>query len=204
MIKDLRFFPTERNNKIFRVLVRMLINRQLANDTDFESIIDILNSSFDQLTQSVSYDGDSLKFKIKFVTDKISTINKISGLLSFIESNQDILTFILVDEIYLKPFKEIIEYPNTEIFRIKELLRDPINHIFYPSFRPLNQIEKQTYLEEYDVKLKDIPRIEKIDFIVRYYNLKCGDIIEITRPSIASGQAISYRVVVNCSWDKLF
>lgn len=200
MIKDLRFFPQERNSRIFRVIAQMLFDRKLTDSV--EATIDNLEKSFDTLTQVA--EDNTIKFKLKFITEKISTINKVSGLLNFIESNQDILTFIIVDEIYLKPFKEIIEYQHTEIFWIKELIRDPINHIMYPSFRPLTIEEKEQVLSEYDLKLKDFPRIEKVDFIVRYFNLKCGDLLEITRPSIASGDAIMYRVVTNCSYDKLF
>jgi DNA-directed RNA polymerase subunit H (RpoH/RPB5) len=200
MIKDLRFFLQERNSRIFRVVAQMLFDRKLTNDV--EATKSNLEKSFDTLTQIA--EDNSIKFKLKFVTEKISTVNKVSGLLNFIESNQDILTFIIVDEIYLKPFKEIIEYPNTEIFWLKELIRDPINHILYPSFKPLTPDEKEQVLQEYDLKLKDLPRIEKVDFIVRYFNLKCGDLLEITRPSIASGEAVTYRVVTNCSYDKLF
>lgn len=204
MIKDIRFFPLERNNKIFTVILKMLVHRGLLNENKIDTILADLNSKFDQTNQIVNCDSTELKFKIKIITDKVSTINKIPGLLSFIENNQDTLTFIIVEDIYLKPFKEIIEYPNTEIFWIKELLRNPIEHVFFPSFKPLNSDEKQKFLNEYDIKLKDLPRMEKVDFIARYYNLSCGDIIEITRPSIASGVSICYRVIVNCSWDKLF
>lgn len=204
MIKDIRFFPLERNKKIFTVIIKMLVHRGLLSMEQIDNVIESLISSFDQTNQVVTCNNNEVKFKIKIITDKVSTINKIPGLLSFIENNQDTLTFIIVEDIYLKPFKDIIEYPNTEIFWIKELLRNPIEHVFFPSIKPLNPTEKQQFLEEYDIKLKDLPRMDKVDFIARYYNLNCGDIIEITRPSIASGISVCYRVITNCSWDKLF
>jgi DNA-directed RNA polymerase subunit H (RpoH/RPB5) len=210
MIRDLRFFPKERNHKIFKVIAQMLVHRNLLTEDNKKHAVDILNSSFDTTTQVACYDQPNkvgsagLQFKIKFVSEKVSTINKVAGLLSFIETNQDMLTFIIINDIYLKPFKEIMDYPNTEIFWVKEFFINPIAHVFMPKIKPLNSDEKQRVLDEYDIKLKDLPKMEKIDFEARYYNLKCGDIIEITRPSIASGEAVFYRIVVNTSWDKLF
>jgi DNA-directed RNA polymerase subunit H (RpoH/RPB5) len=204
MIKDIRFFPKERNTKIFEVIVQMLIDREIVKEESNNNIVKVLDESFDQITQSTAYSKGAVKFRIKFVSEKVSTINKINGLLSYIENNQETLTFILVEEIFLKPFEQIMEYPNTEIFWIVELLRNPIKHIYFPKMRLLNSTEKQAFLEEYDLKLKDIPRMEKVDFVSRYFHLKCGDIIEIIRPSLASGESVFYRVVVNCSWSKLF
>ena len=97
-----------------------------------------------------------------------------------------------------------MDYPKTEIFWVKEFFINPIEHVFTPKIRPLDTEEKQRILEEYDLKLRDLPKMEKTDFEARYFNLKVGDIVEIIRPSIASGEAVFYRLVVNTSWDKLF
>jgi len=204
-IIDIRFLPKERNDQVFRVLIKMLIDRGLISESEFENMLKTLTHSFDQVTQTTEYDQNDLKLKVKFVMDKISTLNKINGLLSFIENNQDIMTFILVDDIYQRPFKEIMEYPKTEVFWIKEFFQNPRGHqLLSPKMRPLNATEKQAFLDEYDVKLKDIPKMENIDPDARYFNLKCGDIVEIIRPSNASGEAIGYRVVVKCNYEKLF
>jgi DNA-directed RNA polymerase subunit H (RpoH/RPB5) len=210
MIRDLRFFPKERNHKIFKGIAQMLVDRNLIEDNNKEHAIQMLDTSFDTVTQVACYDvqgkpgTQGLQFKVKFVSDKVSTINKITGLLSFIETNQDILNFIIINDIYLKPFKEIMDYPKTEIFWVKEFFQNPIQHVFTPKIRPLDSEEKQRILEEYDLKLRDLPKMEKTDFEARYFNLKLGDIVEIIRPSIASGEAVFYRLVVNSSWDKLF
>jgi DNA-directed RNA polymerase I, II, and III subunit RPABC1 len=52
-------------------------------------------------------------------------------------------------------------------------------------------------MEEYLVKPKELPRIYVYDPIARYYYAKNGDIFRIERPSLTSGVAVVYRLVVN-------
>ena len=50
--------------------------------------------------------------------------------------------------------------------------------------------------ETFDNKKREMPRIIDSDPVARYFGAKIGDIFEITRPSVTTGEAISYRIVV--------
>jgi DNA-directed RNA polymerase subunit H (RpoH/RPB5) len=182
----------------------MLTKRDLISEKDLNINQKLAVDSYDEINHLCTFNNGKFDCKIKIISEKVTTINKINGLYQLLDNNQDTLLIIIVHDIQLKPFKEILEFPNTEVFWIHEFIIDPINHHFTPEHRKLEPEEKEMFISEYKTKLKDLPRIDKTDFVVRYYNFKVGDYIEIKRNSISSGIAIAYRVVVNCSLDKLF
>ena len=94
---------------------------------------------------------------------------------------------MIVDDISFKPFKELIEFPKVEVFRMREIFLDPFHHIYIPTVRVLDTSEKDRFLNEMGIQVKELPRIEKVDAMARYLNLQVGDIIEIRRPSTTSG-----------------
>lgn len=202
--KDLRLNSQKRDQLIIKKCVEMLGHRNLLNKDDFETNYKIALESYDELTHLCSFNTPKLSFKVRIINEKVSTLNKISGLTQLLDSEQDILKLIVVQDIQLKPFSDIIEYSNAEVFWIHELIIDPVNHIITPKHIPLTNEEKENVLKEYEVKKKDLPRIDITDFMVRYYKLSEGDIFEIHRISIASGEAVTYRLVTKCSWEKLF
>jgi DNA-directed RNA polymerase subunit H len=51
-------------------------------------------------------------------------------------------------------------------------------------------------LEEYNVSLKDLPKIKLNDPAVKQLNANEGDVIEINRKSATAGEYNYYRVVV--------
>lgn len=202
--KNLQLNPLKRDQKIITKCMEMLMNRKLFKEKDFDKYCKEALESYDELTHLCSYESPNLSFKIKIINDKVSTLNKVGGLTQLLDANQNILKLIIVQDIQPKPFKEIIEYPNSEVFWIREMIIDPKNHIITPKHVPLSSEEKEQVFEEYNLKKIEIPKIDKTDFMTRYYNMKVGDLFEIHRISIASGEAVSYRIVSNCSWDKLF
>jgi DNA-directed RNA polymerase subunit H (RpoH/RPB5) len=203
-IRDLRLNPQKRNKIILERCIEMLTRRKLLQDKELINNKKHVVDSYDEINHLCDFSNSDLNCKIRIIGEKVTTLNKINGLYQLLDNNQDTLLIIIVHDIQLKPFKEILEFPNTEVFWIHEFIIDPINHHFTPEHRKLEPEEKDMFISEYKTKLKDLPRIDKTDFVVRYYNFKVGDYIEIKRNSISSGIAIAYRVVVNCSLDKLF
>jgi len=200
MIRDIRFEPAKKERLVVLNCLKMFENRGYIDDhTELFKTVE-----YDDMAHSCTVQLSNEKAIIRIIGEKVSTIGKIPGLQQFLENNQEVTKIIIVEDILARPFKDMLEYAKTEIFWISEFIIDPVNHYLTPKHIPLTTEEKEQFLKEYNIKLKDIPRIEKIDPMVRYYNVQIGDIIKIVRPSIASGEAVSYRIVTNCAWEKLF
>lgn len=204
MIRDIRFEPAKKERLVLKNCIKMLFNRNLIEAQQLNEVTEHAISDYDDITHACTVKLKSETVRIKIVNEKISTVNKINGLSQFLETKQEDRRIIICEDIILRAFKEINEYPLTEVFWIQEFIIDPVNHFLTPKHVPLSTEEKEIFLKEYNIKPRDIPRIEKIDPIVRYYNLQVGDVVKIIRPSIASGESVAYRIVTNCSWDKLF
>lgn len=69
-------------------------------------------------------------------------------------------------------------------------------HNLVPKHRLINAEEKQELLNKYNVKLKQLPRINIKDPVVKTISgIKVGDIVEIKRKSVTAGESLYYRVV---------
>ena len=207
MIKDLRRLPKEKNNVMFHRIATMFYERGFFNQSHIDQAVSSMEKSFDQVAQTAEASiGENSPFLfVKIVSGKVSTIAKVQGLLQFVQSNQETSRLVIVDDISFKPFKELIEgYPKVEVFRMREIFLDPFHHIYAPAVRVLTASEKEKFLHDMGIHVKELPRIEKVDAMARYLNLQVGDIIEIRRPSTTSGESLTFKRVIDCSWEKLF
>lgn len=148
--------------------------------------------------------GEETSLHIRIVTEPIKTLKQTPAVLQFAESSPNDMKFIVVNQIFAQPFKQLVRFKGVEVFWAFELVNDLFSNSLIPRVRLLSAQEVQGVLSEYNVRIKELSKIDKTDFLVRYMGFKIGSVLEIHRPSITSGVAVGYRVVVDCHWDKLF
>ena len=84
-----------------------------------------------------------------------------------------------------------------EVFLENELFVNITKHKLQPQFKKLSENEKDEICKKYRATSEQFPYIRKKDPVSRYFGLKEGDMIKITRPSETAAEYESYRVCVD-------
>ena len=72
---------------------------------------------------------------------------------------------------------------------------DVSNHELVPDHRVLDEEDFEDVMEEYNIRKTDLPKIKRTDPALPD-EAEVGDVIEITRDSRTTDQAVVYRLVV--------
>mmetsp|Transcript_18881 Transcript_18881/g.26580 ORF Transcript_18881/g.26580 Transcript_18881/m.26580 type:complete len:226 (-) Transcript_18881:112-789(-) len=112
---------------------------------------------------------------------------------------ENVSNAILILRVDMTPFakqavQELSDAYRVEHFKEAELLVDITEHTLVPQHQVLNQNEKQELLKRYKLRETQLPRIQPNDPVARYYGMKRGQVVKITRKSETAGRYVTYRV----------
>lgn len=216
-ITSIEINATQRRFTVLLNVLKMLSARGLIDKEQVNNKFEKMKNNFsDELMYKIETDDKNIIY-LKFIPQKITTINKILGISDFLSTFKDNHKIIIVSDINKKAYKQIIEFPLTEIFWHFEFMMNLIDHKYIPEhtilplgFQPSNfdtegkYKDHEKFEDTYLVTKRECPKIETTDPVARYYNMVPGQYIRINRMSINSGYSPSYRIVVSAPIAHLF
>jgi len=185
-----------KNDKIetvIKTICRIISERKYSNKSVkelFDKLKSLIND--DQMLFTI----DDKKFGIKFIPNFLTTIKKETSIENFLDKNSEVHKFVIISRLSDRAIKQILEYKNTEVFTIDELLVVVIDHYLVPQHILLSPEEKENYLNTFNHQIRDMKKILVNDPISKFYGAKVGDMFKIIRPSITAGKDIDYRIVI--------
>jgi len=125
----------------------------------------------------------------------VKTMRKLLGILEEKSINRGVIVF--PGNMTPSARKVIVAMASTyklEEFSESDLLVNITHHTLVPKHEVLTTEQKKVLLEKYRLKETQLPRIQLADPVARYYGLRRGTVVKITRPSETSGRYASYRI----------
>lgn len=179
--------------------ILMLNDRNILDNDSVKPDIDtfVSNKNEEDVYIVRQNNGNRNNIYIKFLNQKITSINKSSDIGIFLQTYKKDKKIVLVFAINNKVKQYVCEnYPNTEIFTIGEISNRIVDANIMSTHILLSEEESNSVLEEYGAKKRNMPLILHTDPVARHYNMPIGRICKIIRPSTVGGEAPSYRLVV--------
>ena len=189
---NLEYDHSEKTQVILENISKMLNERKLIKN--YKDFFNTVKNIGENREIAINYEQNS--FAIKIIYNSITTIKDSNDIENFLDKYNKHRKILVISSISKKAYKQLEEYPLTEVFQEIDLMVNILEHDLQPKFRLLTKTEVDQYYSIFENKKREMPRILDSDPVARYFNAKIGDIFEIIRPSITSGEAICYRIVV--------
>lgn len=192
------------SNTVKLISERGLINKSKVDDV-IKKIVDDTNEDYIyKVSLDTEYDIQEKKFKtiyIKLINGKVTGVTKNSPISDFIMEYKNDYKIVIVKDVTNKLIQSIQDsYSFIEIFKEDFMMINLVEHVLVPQHQILTDSEKDLFLTEYGVRMRDVQTIYTTDPVARYYNMRPGQVCRIIRPSGSSGFGIAYRKVVKGSF----
>jgi DNA-directed RNA polymerases I, II, and III subunit RPABC1 len=99
-----------------------------------------------------------------------------------------------INNLNMRNLKE--HMPGVEIFSLSEMMFNVSRHAYVPKHEIVSDPEEvAAVMTNYNIKQKaQFPVILRTDAMSKYLDIKIGDLVRITRPSVSAGESIVYRI----------
>ncbi|KAJ3197474.1 hypothetical protein HK101_003172 [Irineochytrium annulatum] len=189
----------------------------MVKDRNYEVADQELNMTLDQFRSQYDRQGVIERTALTFLVEHVSERDQllvffaddetvgIKPIKKYCEQmmQQSIMKAIVIYQKNLTPsahkvIHEMAPKYAIEIFQEAELLVNITQHTLVPKHVVLSKEQKATLLARYRLKDTQLPRIQPNDPVARYYGLKRGQVVQITRPSETAGKYVTYRCKCGC------
>jgi len=200
----IRKSETEIFNNIKTNIIKIFVNRKFINEENEEKAIKkLIDDKNDDNEYTITVDNETnynttipnKKVHVKFIFDKINSLNKSSPIAQFIQNGNEEYKFIIVNEIQTR-INTALETNLIEIYNYKHLKENKVDNINVSKYEILSAEEKKDFLESYRLKDSNLALISSSDMMAKFYRLKRGEIVRLVRPSNATCESFYYRLVI--------
>lgn len=174
----------------------MFMYRRLIEEKDIKQILSNINVKDNEIVIKTKKNNYLL-----YITDDVQSINKNPEIIKLLKKNEDYNKIIVCDKFEKKTVDQLNQYKNIEIFTKNYILLNILDNKFLqPRFEFIDEKE----LEGLNIKKNQFPKMESIDPVARYLNLKPGDIIKVIKNNENTLYSVEYNLVINTDISKLF
>ena len=200
----IRKSETEIFNNVKANIVKIFVNRKFINPKNEQKVIDkLIKDQNDDNEYVINIDNEenyntkipNKKIYIKFIFDKINSLNKSSPIAQFIHNDNKNYKFVVVNDIQTR-IKVALENDMTEIYIFKHLKENKVDNNNVSKYHALSPDETKEFLESYRLKVAKLPLILSCDMMAKFYRFKKGQIVKQIKPSNATCEIFYYRYVV--------
>jgi DNA-directed RNA polymerase I, II, and III subunit RPABC1 len=185
---------------VYKTVISMLSKRGYESESEILTEEKINKMSKEQMTLIASKDSEKIivffseeeKLGVKPVRNYYEKMISLDINNAILVVKENITSFAKGE---ILSFSRLEEPVFIEIFLEKELMFDITEHELQPKFRLLQEKERQEFLNKMCIKETQIAKILTTDPIVKFYNFKEKDILEITGISETAGIYKNYRIV---------
>lgn len=174
------------SDEIFQRRSVITINKMMEK-RGYSPLEDTNKKSLQDCFFSLIFQKDEKQVYVVWVDEKFgnSTIKLLKDILDELSINHCILIYKDKITAYAKAtIRALIDQDITfEIFKRDSVIVDITEHKLVSKHAICSEEEKQKILEQYDIKITQLPKISLIDPQVRYLGAKKGQVIKIIRKS---------------------
>ena len=198
MIQNFVMSDLEEQHCALKTIANMLMAREWLSDDSETHYKTLIGKGTDPIDVT-QINCINKKVAIKFYNLKLNTLKNDRDIDTFISSFADHHKIIVVNDISPKVEKQIMDSKSFEIFTLKSIIRDISKHHMVPKHILLSKEDGAKVMEEYKLQKKDMQRICIDDKMARYLYAQVDNVVQIIRPTINSGYATNYRLVIPSS-----